>query len=431
MKYDDNIETLNKFKITVKTEVDDNFKYMIKNYINKEELCKKHEIKRLGQTTYYIRGDFFPLFTLTVSNILYFTFDFKGISMMQQYYYPDISKKKEKVKFDEITSFCANKDLILKRIDFLKRLLRFLKVNGFYPKTLIKSIGFSSVFYGLEKWSDSNFKLLKFYSKAKSGEFYEIYSLDRKYPILTVPFKYYKAFLGISKVTINKLKTYNKGNHMYYSESETQQFINSNNIETIEEEIVVIQKKIDILFSSFNEKEVSIDTNGSLWLYLDKVSYEKTNKDLYFCNKLLKFKQVIDSNSKFFTLRTVDSKLSQMYYNKCNDKGFGILSREKSIVSFEVNGWTSTKLELLKKYKATKKHRFTLADNIEDITAYILNFKKSFVLINDIDSHIIRGIRIKSPIILKKFIEEKEVKEYLQLTQSRLSLFLEKLLNLI
>ena len=153
-------------------------------------------------------------------------------------------------------------------------------------------------------------------------------------------------------------------------------------------------------------------------------------KEVRVNNINLTFSAVMDADSNFFRLT---QKLSRKYNLKTTLKNrINLYSKSKSTVQFEVNSFFSTKKAILEKYGTSRRHEFTMSNDITDIVAKIVSFVSKYrvVIVNDDERFKNDLINIKSIKQFDKLLQQKiYVKQLMKIDNIRFRDGLEKLMN--
>ncbi|MFA6144161.1 MAG: hypothetical protein WCW84_05120 [Sulfurimonas sp.] len=207
---------LNKFKFTVHTEDKDFLDelLMLVKQLNIVEKSHNAKIKLYGfvlekykviqnSPTNINNERIFDLqneddfFTLKITNGSDYTFSFDELGNFIEY------DTKEENQIETL-----NREIILARINILKRILSFVKSKELYESTKIKSIGFVTTFK--DKKTFDMIKLIKF-NTGTNKDLYECFDYKNKQNVYTNDI-YYKAYIPSYKEIIYKFQKENADN---------------------------------------------------------------------------------------------------------------------------------------------------------------------------------------------------------------------------
>ena len=215
--------TLNTFKFTVHTK-DEGFKEKLFNFIDSLKLHKVLNNEKIKMYSYaldkskdiealvvyendkYIldikdKGN--PFFTLKITQKYNYTFSFDGLSELIDFdIASNISGEEADIAYANNILY-SDKELIHERISILKQCLDFMKNNGLYPNSKIKSIGFCNNFKEVDKYN--KYRLIKFNTDKKNG-IYSSYDMEQSNDLYTSKINYYKAYIKYPQDIVDNFK---------------------------------------------------------------------------------------------------------------------------------------------------------------------------------------------------------------------------------
>lgn len=222
-KNKNNTPTLNTFKFTTHTK-DTSFKERLFKFIDSLKLIKINSNEKIKMYSYILdkseevkalivyandkyiaevqdKGNIF--FTLKITQKYDYTFSFDGLSELVEFDTPNnMSGEKKDIAYANKMLY-SDELLINQRISILKQCLQFVKEEGLYQDTKIKSIGLSKSFKEVDRYN--KYRLIKFNTDKKNGT-YSSYVMEQSTNLYTSKINYYKAYIKYPQDIVDNFK---------------------------------------------------------------------------------------------------------------------------------------------------------------------------------------------------------------------------------
>jgi len=431
---------INDLKLTIQTKF--NIFDILLNELESSDIVRKDRYIQKSNKHFFTFGNSNKLFiSLKLSNISDCTIAFHNRLQFDTYKIDDSSTKKQIQTFNDYKDMYNDEDTIGIKYNYMIKLLQLIKKYNLFSETKIKQMSFSVICNSYQ-----SLKLLQIRSQAKDKKIIKnIFDINSNITQYTAPFEYYKDYLVTSttikpKISIVHEPIINESIHtipdnlkaigyvpnialsntqltpppcpIIDEELTYETFFRNKNYSNKNDEILDLQKLVnDKLQTQFKKHIVKDDGTGSYYLYVDKDSFETYSDKAKFkvFDKKLHFRPDIDKNAKFITLKYIPKKTYYFEYNKTNAKKIYTYLEDKSIVNYNIKHWITTQKSILNKYNISTKYAFTLDSDLKDITKYIIDFTKSYMLINDIEKQIDIDFNCVSKLKLEQYLKDHNI----------------------